>query len=209
MEESSAPRSDAPDARERILRAATELIASDGIDEVRIARVANRARASTSLVHHYFSTREELLAQALLQSFELAADERFDAGPAAAPSATEGLAIAIEECLPTPGEGEREWVLWVELWLRAAREPDLRPVAGRMYESYREWIARVIRRGVESGEFRKVDPDEVADLAMALFDGLGVRALIRDPAMNLEHARQVAADRLGAELGVDPAALAA
>ena len=162
MEESSAPRSDAPDARERILRAATELIASDGIDEVRIARVANRARASTSLVHHYFSTREELLAQALLQSFELAADERFDAGPAAAASAIEGLAIAIEECLPTAGEGEREWVLWVELWLRAAREPELRPVAGQMYESYRRWVARVIRRGVDSGEFSKVDPDEVA-----------------------------------------------
>ena len=136
MEQASAPSPDAPDARERILRAASELIASDGIDEVRIARVANRARASTALVHHYFSTREELLAQALLQSFELAADERFGAGPAAAGSATEGLAIAIDECLPTPGEGEREWVLWVELWLRATREPDLRPVAGRMYESY-------------------------------------------------------------------------
>ena len=207
MEEASSPRSDEPDARERILRAATELIASDGIDEVRIARVANRARASTALVHHYFSTREELLAQALLQSFELAADERFVAGPAAAPSATEGLAIAIEECLPTPGEGEREWVLWVELWLRAAREPELRPVAGRMYESYREWIARVIRRGVENGEFREVDPDEVADLAMALFDGLGVRALIRDPAMSLDSARRMAAERLGAELGIDPEAL--
>ena len=207
MEEASAPRSDEPDARERILRAASELIASDGIDEVRIARVANRARASTSLVHHYFSTREELLAQALLQSFELAADERFGAGPAAAGSATEGLAIAIDECLPTPGEGEREWVLWVELWLRAAREPELRPVAGRMYESYREWVARVIRRGVESGEFRQVDPDEVADLAMALFDGLGVRALIRDPAMSLERARVAVAERLGAELGVDPASL--
>jgi AcrR family transcriptional regulator len=206
MEEASSPRSE-PDARERILRAATELIASDGIDEVRIARVANRARASTALVHHYFSTREELLAQALLQSFELAADERFGAGPAAATSAAEGLAIAIEECLPTPGEGEREWVLWVELWLRAAREPELRPVAGRMYESYREWVARVIRRGVESGEFREVDPDQVADLAMALFDGLGVRALIRDPAMSLERARRIAAERLAAELGVDPAAL--
>lgn len=206
MEEASAHR-DEPDARDRILRAATELIASDGIDEVRIARVANRARASTALVHHYFSTREELLAQALLQSFELAADERFGAGPAAAASATEGLAIAIDECLPTPGEGEREWVLWVELWLRAAREPELRPVAGRMYESYREWVARVIRRGVESGEFREVDPDRVADLAMALFDGLGVRALIRDPAMSLERARRMAAERLAAELGVDRAAL--
>jgi AcrR family transcriptional regulator len=209
MEEASAPRSDEPDARERILRAASELIASDGIDEVRIARVANRARASTALVHHYFSTREELLAQALLQSFELAADERFGAGPAAAGSATEGLAIAIDECMPTPGEGEREWVLWVELWLRATREPDLRPVAGRMYESYREWVARVIRRGVQSGEFREVDPDQVADLAMALFDGLGVRALIRDPAMSLDRARRIAAERLGAELGVDPGSLAA
>jgi hypothetical protein len=100
-------------------------------------------------------------------------------------------------------------VLWVELWLRAAREPELQPVAGRMYEGYREWVARVIRRGVESGEFREVDPDEVADLAMALFDGLGVRALIRDPAMSLERARRIAAERLGQELGVDPGALSA
>jgi hypothetical protein len=76
-----------------------------------------------------------------------------------------------------------------------------------MYESYREWVARVIRRGVESGEFSRVDPDDVADLAMALFDGLGVRALIRDPAMELDDARRVAAERLGAELGVDPVAL--
>jgi AcrR family transcriptional regulator len=209
MEQTSAPRPEGPDAKQRILRAASELIASDGIDEVRIARVANRARASTALVHHYFSTREELLAQALLQSFELAADERFGAGPASAATATEGLAIAIEECLPTEGEGEREWVLWVELWLRAAREPELRPIAGRMYEGYREWVARVIRRGVESGEFREVDPDEVADLAMALFDGLGVRALIRDPAMSLERARRIAAERLALELGLDPGALAA
>jgi AcrR family transcriptional regulator len=207
--EASPARSEEPDARERILRAATELIASDGIDEVRIARVANRARASTALVHHYFSTREELLAQALLQSFELAADERFGAGPDSAATATEALAIAIEECLPTPGEAEREWVLWVELWLRAAREPELQPIAGRMYESYREWVARVIRRGVENGEFSEVDPDETADLAMALFDGLGVRALIRDPAMDLGRARRLAAEVLGSELGVDPEALAA
>src|SRR5215470_13754272 len=99
--------STAESTRERILEAACDLIAADGIDEVRIARVATRAGASTALVHHYFSTREELLAQALLQSFELAADERFGAGPASAGSATRGLAIAIEECLPTAGEGER------------------------------------------------------------------------------------------------------
>ena len=78
-----------------------------------------------------------------------------------------------------------------------------------MYESYREWVARVIRRGVQSGEFRAVDPDEVADLAMALLRRAGLRALMRDPAMGLERARRIAAERLGAELGVDPGSLAA
>ncbi len=92
----------ATDARERILEAACDLIASDGIDDVRIARVATRARASTALVHHYFSTREELLAEALVHSFETAGSERFAAAPAGE-DATRGLARAIDACLPLPG----------------------------------------------------------------------------------------------------------
>ena len=109
-------------APERILEAACDLIAAEGIDEVRIARVAQRAGASTALVHHYFSTREELLEQALLHSFELAGDERFAPGEDEGGTATAKLAAAIEECLPQEGRLERDWVLWVELWLRAARE---------------------------------------------------------------------------------------
>ena len=70
---------DAPEknARDRILEAACASIAEEGIDDVRIARVAMRAGASTALVHHYFSTREELLEEALMHSYELAAEDRF------------------------------------------------------------------------------------------------------------------------------------
>ena len=116
-------------ARERILEAACDLIAAEGIDDVRIARVANRARVSTALVHHYFSTREDLLEQAILHSFQLAADERFDEEPIEDESATDGLARAIRTSLPEAGESAREWILWVELWLRAVRDPKLQPVA--------------------------------------------------------------------------------
>jgi AcrR family transcriptional regulator len=144
----------ATDTAARILDAACDLIAEEGIDDVRIARVAQRAGASTGLVHHYFSTREELLEQALIHSFERAGDERFGEEGEGPATGAAGLAAAIRESLPAPGEQEREWVLWVELWLRAVREPDLRPVANRLYERYREWLASVIRAGVESGEFR-------------------------------------------------------
>src|ERR1700735_1989193 len=141
------------DARERILEAACDLIAADGIDDVRIARVAMRAGASTALVHHYFSTREELLEQALLHSFEQVADERFAAPDGAAANATAALAEAIEECLPIPGRLERDWVLWVELWLRAAREPGLRPLAASLYARYHEWLQEGLKHGIESGGF--------------------------------------------------------
>jgi AcrR family transcriptional regulator len=198
----------AQDARDRILEAACELIAEEGIDEVRIARVAMRAGASTALVHHYFSTREELLTDALLRAFEVAASERFDSDePPEDDSAAAALATAIRQCLPEPGPAEREWLLWVELWLRAARDPELRPVAARLYERYRDWVAEILASGVESGEFDCDDPERLADLAMALFDGMGLRALLRDPEIDVETARRRIAEILGAELGVDSESL--
>jgi AcrR family transcriptional regulator len=196
--------------RERILEAACDLIAAEGIDDVRIARVAMRAGASTALVHHYFSTREELLEQALLHSFELVGDERFAGGEGEGETATTRLAAAIEECLPQEGRLERDWVLWVELWLRAARDPDLRPVATELYQRYRDWLSGVIEAGVKSGEFEApADLDHLVDRTIALLDGTGLRALLRDPAMDLERARRLAAEQLGGELGVDPEQLIA
>src|SRR3954453_1197747 len=120
-------------APERILESACDMIAAEGIDEVRIARVATRAGASTALVHHYFSTREELLEQALIHSFEQAGEERFQRRADAEETATQAPAAGPAESLPSPVPQEREWVLWVELWLRAVREPALRDVAARLY----------------------------------------------------------------------------
>jgi len=204
-----------PPAAARILEAACELIAAEGIEEVRIARVAQRAGASTSLVHHYFSTREDLLEQALVHSFEQAGDERFGDGdggargaPARGGSAVDALAAAIRESLPYPGRQEREWVLWVELWIRAVREPGLRPVAARMYERYRIWMTGLITAAIESGELEAdVDVELAAELAVALLDGAGVRAMLGDPGMDVDDARRLVARQLARQLGIDPGRL--
>jgi AcrR family transcriptional regulator len=195
------------DARERILEAACDLIAADGIDDVRIARVAMRAGASTALVHHYFSTREELLEQALLHSFEQAADDRFAEGDGSS-NATAALAQAIEDCLPVAGRLERDWVLWVELWLRAAREPGLRPLAASLYARYHEWLEDVLKRGIDVGEFTApADLPALTDRTMALLDGLGLRALLHDPTMDIDAARTQVADFVAPQLGLDPTSL--
>ena len=63
---------------------------------------------------------------------------------------------------------------------------------------------------MRSGEFRApADLADLTDRAMALLDGTGLRALLRDPEMDLARARRLAAELLGAELGVDPEELIA
>ena len=125
------------------------------------------------------------------------------------PAVNAALAAAIEECLPIPGRLERDWVLWVELWLRAAREPELRPLAAKRYGQYHECLAAVLIAGVQSVEFSApADIDALTDRAMAMLDGLGLRALLRDPTMDIEAARRQVAELLASELGIDAEALA-
>jgi AcrR family transcriptional regulator len=189
-------------ARERILAAAVERIASDGIDGVRIARIAMDAGVSTSLVHYHFETRDALLAEALDYSFELAGDIRIGEDEGDAPDNTHRLAAMVDQCLPYPGILERDFILWVELWLRASRHPDLRRTASRLYDRMHEWFREAIAAGVESGEFGATDPDRLADRALALLDGFGIRVLVGD--IPIEHARAEAWAMLAAELGLDP-----
>jgi AcrR family transcriptional regulator len=186
-------------SRERILDAAIERIASDGIDGVRIARIAMDAGVSTALVHYHFATREALLAEALEHSFERAGDVRTaDTGESAR---VQRLREMIEQCLPLPGEQELDWVLWVELWLRAVRHPELRPTAAKLYARMHAWFVEAI----EAGGF-DCDADRAAVRVVALLDGLGLRALLGDPAMPVERAREEVWDALARDLRLDAAA---
>lgn len=196
-------------ARDRILAAAVRRIASEGIDDVRIARIAMDAGVSPSLIHYHFATREALLAQAIDYSYERAGDVRISTGELPVASHAERLRLMIDQCLPTTPTLEEDWVLWVELWLRAVRHPELRPVAEKLYARMRQWFAKEIAAGVRDGEFGSCDPDAVADRLLALIDGFGVRTLIGDRGMPLERAREVVASALAAELGVEISQLAA
>lgn len=190
-------------ARERILAAAVRQIAREGIDGVRIARIAMEARVSSALVHYHFETRDALLAEALDYSYVHAGEARI-AGDAELPASShaERLHSMIEQCLPTTPALAEDWVLWVELWLRAARHPDLRPVAEELYGRLHAWFAREIAVGVDAGEFARCDPDEVADRTLALIDGYGIRTMIGDSAIPLDRAQKAVSTALARDLGL-------
>ena len=166
--------------RAKILSAAVTCLGEGGIDDVRIARVAERAGISTASVHYHFETRESLLAAAIEHSFEVAGDVRTST------KYGEGSALArlrgkVEASLPLDARRRREWELWVELWLRAVREPELRATSAEVYAQLHRGFRALLAEGTEAGEFSVADPDAAAERILAAIDGYGLRVLLEDP----------------------------
>ena len=179
--------------RERILAAAVAVLFDEGIDELRIARVAMAAGVSPALVHYHFDTREGLLAEALVRCFTVVT--RGDISEHSG-TAREQLVRKLDASLPSPGKRRRDWELWVELWQGAVHQPELRAttasVYGRLTDSFAGLLADAAGREDRDG------PELAASARrlLALIDGLGVRALLGDPAMPLSTVRE----ELGAAL---------
>jgi AcrR family transcriptional regulator len=183
-------------ARERILDAAVRRIAREGIDDARIARIATDAGVSPGLVHYHFDSRDALLAEALEHSYERAGDVRIGRDDDGAVPPADRLQAMIDQCLPAPGPLEDDFILWVELWLRAARRPELQATSAQLYGRMHAWFGEAL---ADAGA---ADPDATADHVLALCDGYGIRVLCADPAMPRDRARAEIWRALAAELGL-------
>jgi AcrR family transcriptional regulator len=185
--------------RPAILKAAAEVIAERGVIGTRIADVAERAGTSAPGVLYWFATKDELLTEAL--SFS---DDRFyaelDGRLAELDGARARLARLIELW---PSEGDQETVLWMELWVRALRDPAVNATRAALDARWRAAIADVVRDGQETGEFGEGDPEAFALTLGALMDGFAIQLALRDPAVTparvREHCLALVDERLGLE----------
>jgi AcrR family transcriptional regulator len=187
--------------RPQLLEAAAGVIAERGIAATRIADVAERAGTSPPAVLYWFSSKDELLAEALTVD-----EERFYGELTERMDALERPRDKLRLMLETSAD-EYDWTLWMELWTRALRDPAARQARQRLDNRWREEIAAVIRAGQGAGEFGDSDADEVALLLSSLLDGLAVQATLHDPDVDRERllrcALEMAESLLECELGAE------
>src|SRR5829696_2294123 len=197
------PRRKLSDARRRqILKAAVQVIAEKGLCDTGIKDVADQAGTSPALVIYYFGKKDILLAEAL--SF---ADEKFYAQTADAvaemASARDRL-VELVRCSCSVGEAEDdfdEWVLWLDLWARAAHKPDVARDRQAMDQRWRTTIGEIVRQGQAAGEFAPVDVAAFALRLAALIDGLAILVVLKDPDVTRERMFDLCMQTCAGELG--------
>ncbi|HXF38009.1 MAG TPA: TetR/AcrR family transcriptional regulator, partial [Actinomycetota bacterium] len=191
------------DRHQEILEAAVRVITERGLAETRISDIAERCGVSPGLILYYFDSKDRLLVEAL--TF---ANDRFylrmSREVRRLPRAWDRLARLVE--LSTPGylPGEEpldEWALWVEIWVRALRDPEMAKEREVLDRRWRAAIAEIIRGGQETGEFPPGDADELALRIGALIDGLAIQVLMNDSEVTPRHMRDACLDVAAREIG--------
>ena len=184
--------------RTEILKTTCQVVIERGFAATRIADVASKLGVSTGLIHYHFESKEHLLAEA----FKHAAREEMmsleeDIG--AAPNTVAKLDRVIKNYTPKPDD--LDWLLWIDSWGEALRNKVMREISQELDMESTAVLERVIREGVERGEFTCEDPSGSAWRLAALLDGLGVQLTVHDGiltrAQMLKHVQLVALSELG------------
>jgi AcrR family transcriptional regulator len=152
-----------PEQRRReILEAVRATAVKSGIESVTARDVAQRAGIAPGLIHYYFGSVEELLAEA----FESWAGEAMDVLHRAA-----GQPPATKITMLGQNLG-RDHRFWHDALGAATRHTALRERAGRVTADYIAWVKGAIEEGVNDGSFSCADPNAAAWRIVLLLDGL-------------------------------------
>jgi AcrR family transcriptional regulator len=162
-------------APDRVLRAAMEVIVERGLDQVRLAEIARRAKMSTGHVLYYFRTKDRIMVETLLWAESELARRRHQA-IAGADVGWDQLAVFVKHYLPK-NAADPLWALWVEILARRHANGQ-RPAVQQTAAGWRGDLDAILRQGRRAGVFAN-QPPSFSERLIALMDGLAVQILQR------------------------------
>jgi len=177
--------------RDRILDAATRCFAARGFHEATIQDVCDGAGLSKGGLYTYFRSKDEILAalieRSLTEAMTWATKAAGQGGPAL--QRLDRVAEAMIETVLGDTSKAHTPQLMLEVWAEASKDPYLGDLLARGYEQWRMFIAQLLREGIAGGEIRAdLDPNVLAAIFVAIFDGLTLQESITKTKVNWQHA---------------------
>ncbi len=156
------------DRRLALVEAAFRGIAERGFEGLRLRPVAAEAGIDHSTLHHYFATKDELIAAVLehvTDQFE--GTMRTDLEPA------ERLRHHLAGIASAVRHNHATFVVLAELELRSLRDEKLRDTIERDERGWRYALAALFQDGIDNGSWaHDLDVEASAELVMATLKGL-------------------------------------
>ena len=167
------------ETRRRILAAAEECFARYGYDSTGVAEICKAAAVSKGALYHHFATKQAIF----VEMFETWMDG-FAAQMQRIPEQADSVPDALLRMVKITGlifqRAAGQLPLFVEFLTKASRDPDTWNATIAPYKFFRNFFADLIRRGINEGSLRPVDPDLSARIIVSFGAGLVMQGVF-DP----------------------------
>jgi len=170
--EGTTPKTPGDERRRSLVQAAYHLIAEGGFEGLRTRNVAARAGVNIATLHYYFPSKEDLIrsvVEYLLHQFMTA---YLPGSPFELKTPLEQLRGELAELQYLVQEKPTMFIVLDELVLRSLHDPAIHEMMKWLDEGWHTYLERVIRNGIEQGQFRAdLDPGNVATWLILLIKG--------------------------------------
>ena len=176
--------------RAEIVAAARAIVAAQGMDALTMAALEEELGYSRGVITYHFDDKDEIV-EALLAS----ALAEIDAATQAAVDASGTPADKVRAVLRSNLRGfldHREAALvLLSFWGRLS-DAKVRKANARLYATYRERTASVLKAGIKHGAFAKVDCEALAAVIVGLVIGIAAQACFEPGSVDVDTALEEA-----------------
>jgi AcrR family transcriptional regulator len=179
---------DADDRRHRLVLAAAELIADEGISALTNAKIAKRISGSTTMVTHYFRSKRELV----LDTYQTMASRSRARVEQAMRETDDPLAACLRALLPLDEPAKLEWKVWLAYQGMSVGDPELTRIWASRAASAVARITRLVEADVAAGRMSpSIDPDTEGDRLFALIQGMSFQSIVDQNRWSPGYLRQI------------------
>jgi AcrR family transcriptional regulator len=158
---------------EQILNAARQVFAAQGFHATRMSDIAQAIGVSQGTLYHYFRSKDELFL-AVLKTWNEQIKAIVTQLPNADLSATDKLWSINQIGASFFEAGANLLPVLVEYWAYLLHNPEAAASFRDFFVEMQESFKKILREGIEKGEFKAVDEDIVSALPLVVLDGLTV-----------------------------------
>lgn len=157
--------------RSQILQAALACFSRKGYYNTTMRDIQAEAGLSKGGVYHHFGSKEELF-MSLFEHWLAGIEAGLEAIYSTDVSATEKLTFIAQATGQLLANSADFLPVQMEFWAYMLHNEAVRERFKQFFARYRAALGKIIAQGIEQGEFRTVDPEQAASLALAAYDGL-------------------------------------
>ena len=179
--------------KEEIIEAFFDVVAQKGFLKATMREIAEAAGCSQGMLHHYFENKEAMVLgfmEHLTDSYTAEIHDEI----AERELAADRMRFLFSWFLDLDRFDLRFSRAWMEFWVLSKTNPAISEAMTRCYKTVKTIIADIIRDGITAREFRKVDPDLMANLILGSLEGGTVLWVVDKEALPVEATSKQRAD---------------